>query len=76
MVVLVVVARDSRTRTVRAESAINFSVKRRMRPVLPANAGWNSLDAFILRFVGTEGFFVFTTAVRARILRPALVSQP
>jgi len=31
---------------------INFSVKRRMRPALCVSARWDSMDAFILRFVG------------------------
>jgi len=34
----------------------NFSVKRRMRPACPAGAGWDSSNAFILRFAGGEGF--------------------
>ena len=41
-------------------SGINFSVKRRMRPARSANAEWDSLNAFILRFAGGEGFLCFT----------------
>jgi hypothetical protein len=52
----------------------HLSVKRRMRPAPRACAPGGPLDAFILRFVGGEGFFVSAPAVRKDPFISTLVS--